>query len=108
MNAAQVKSLLTDIKDVLEGLSEFLLGEEGLVFNCKTIYTDLASGVCRFIYCPFFDEGKSFSDFAMELLELVDENDREATELVYRLCEQSATFGDFTYETLENTIFFLK
>ena len=104
MNAAQVKSLLTDIKNVLEGLSEFLLGEEGLVFNCKTIYTDLASGVCRFIYCPFFDEGKSFSDFAMELLELVDENDREATELVYKLCEQSAAFGDFIYEVLEKTL----
>ena len=104
MNAAQVKSLLTDIKDVLEGLSEFLLGEEGIVFNSKSIYTDLTSGACRFIYCPFYDEGKSFSEFAMELLELVDENDREATELVYRLCEQSAAFGDFIYEALEKTL----
>ena len=104
MNAAQLKRLLSCIRELLEGLSEFLLGDEGVVFNCKNIYTDLASGAYRFIYCPFFDEQKSFSEFAMELLELVDENDEEATELAYKLCEHSATFGDFIYEALENTL----
>ena len=104
MNADQLKKLLGDIKEVLEGLSEFLLGEEGVVFNCGSIYTDLSSGDYRFIYCPFFDEQKSFSEFTMELLELVDEKDEQATELVYRLCEQSAALGDFTYETIEKTL----
>ncbi len=104
MNADQLKKLLGDIKEVLEGLSEFLLGEEGVVFNCGSIYTDLSSGDYRFIYCPFFDEQKSFSEFTMELLELVDEKDEQATELAYRLCEQSAALGDFTYETIEKTL----
>ena len=104
MNAEQLRRLLGDIKGVLEGLSEFLLGEEGVVFNSRNIYTDLASGEFKFIYCPFFDEQKSFSELAMELLELVDEKDEEATELVYKLCEQSAAFGDFIYEALEATL----
>ena len=104
MNAEQLKSLLSDIKSVLEELSEFLLGDEGIVFNSVSIYTDLSSGAFKFIYCPFFDEQKSFSEFAMELLELVDEKDAEATELVYKLCEQSASLGDFVYEALENTL----
>lgn len=104
MNAEQLRKLLGDIKEVLEGLSEFLLGDEGVVFNCGNIYTDLSSGAYRFIYCPFFDEQKSFSEFTMELLELIDEKDEEATELAYRLCEQSAALGDFTYETIEMTL----
>ena len=104
MNADQLKKLLGDIKEVLEGLSEFLLGEEGIVFNCGNIYTDLSAGTYRFIYCPFFDEQKSFPEFTMELLELVDEKDEQATELAYSLCEQSAALGDFTYEIIEKTL----
>ena len=104
MNGEQLRKLLGDIKEVLEGLSEFLLGDEGVVFNCGSIYTDLSTGAYRFIYCPFFDEQKSFSEFTMELLDLIDEKDEEATELAYRLCEQSASLGDFTYEALEMTL----
>ena len=104
MSASQLRNLLCDIKSVLENLSEFLLGEEGMVFNCGSIYTDLASGAYKFIYCPFFDEQKSFSEFTVELLDFVDEKDEEATELAYRLCEQSAALGDFIYEALENTL----
>ena len=101
MNCVQLRSLLEDIKELLENLSEFLMGEEGLVFNSRNIYTDLTTGECKMIFCPFFDEPKSFSEFAIELLELVDEKDEKATAMVYRLCDQSAGKEEFIYEVLE-------
>ena len=104
MNAEQLKELLVSAKELLEGLSEFLMGEDGIVFNIRNIYTDLSTGEFKFIYCPFFDEAMSFSEFTMELLDIVDEGDKEATELVYRLCEQSASIGDFVYDVLNSTL----
>ena len=104
MNHQQLGGLLLGIKELLENLSEFLMGEEGLVFNGKTIYTDLSTGEYKLIFCPFFDEEKSFSEFTMELLELVDENDEKATEMAYRLCELSSGKGDFIYEVLEKVL----
>ena len=101
MNSMEVRGLLRSVKELLENLSDFLMGEEGLVFNSRNIYTDLSTGEFKMIFCPFFDEQKSFSDFAIELLELVDESDEKATEMVYRLCDQSAGKGDFIYEILE-------
>jgi len=102
MGSDQVKRLISDIKKLMDGLSEFLLGQEGIVFNIQSVYTDLSTGDFRFIYCPFYDEKKSFSEFALQLLEIVDEGDTEATDLVYRLCEESAKSGDFIYEVIEN------
>ncbi len=101
MDHDQLKRLLNDIRQLIDGLSEFLLSQEDIVFNLRCIYTDLSTGQYRFIYCPFFDEKKSFSDFSMELLEIVDENDKAATDLVYKLCEESSLRGDFIYEVIE-------
>ncbi len=102
MGSDQVKRLLSDIKKLMDGLSEFLLGVEGIVFNLQSVYTDLSTGEFKFIYCPFYDEKTSFSDFALQLLEIVDECDTEASDLIYKLCEESAKSGDFIYEVIEN------
>lgn len=102
MGIQQVKRLLSDIKKLMDGLSEFLLGLEGIVFNIQSVYTDLSTGEFKFIYCPFYDEKTSFSDFALQLLEIVDECDGEASDLIYKLCEESAKSGDFIYEVIEN------
>ncbi|RKM55081.1 FHA domain-containing protein [Butyrivibrio sp. CB08] len=102
MDHQQLQRLLSDIKELMDGLSEFLLGQEGIVFNAQSVFTDLATGEYKFLYCPFFDEKKSFSDFAMELLDIVDEGDQQATDLIYRLCEESANRGDFIYEVIES------
>ena len=102
MDYDKLTKLLMDIRGLMDGLSEFLLGQEGLVFNLQSVYTDLSGGNFKFIYCPFHDEKKSFSDFALELLEIVDEDDKMATDLIYKLCEESANLGDFIYEVIDN------
>lgn len=102
MGNEQVKKLLSDIRKLMDGLSEFLLGQEGIVFNIQSVYTDLSTGEFKFIYCPFYDEKKSFADFALQLLDIVDESDTEATDLIYKLCEESAQNGDFIYEVIDS------
>ncbi len=104
MDHRQLRGLFLSIKELLEDLSEFLMGDEGLVFNGRDIYTDLSTGEYRFIFCPFYDEQKSFSEFSMELLEMVDETDAQATEMVYKLCELSSGQGDFIYQVIENVL----
>ena len=78
------------------------MGKDGIIINVMSIYTDLNTGEYKFIFCPFFDEQNSFYDFSMELLEIVDEQDEEATNLIYKLCEESLSRGDFIYEVIEN------
>ncbi len=100
MKHDDIAGLLGSIRSLLENLSEFLMTDEGIVFSAKSIYTDLTSGEYRFMFCPFYDENRSFLDLAMELLELVDENDEKATEIVYNLCEKASVRGEFVYQII--------
>lgn len=102
MKYADLMSLIRDSRALLEELSEFLLGEEGVVFNTKCLYTDLATGGYKFVYCPFFNESMSFSDFVVELLDLVDSDDEKAMELAYLLCEKATVPGAMTLGILES------
>ena len=104
MNAEQLRRLLADAASLLEELSEHLLGEEGLVFNARSVYVNLNTGEHRFLYCPFYDETMRFADLAVELLDLVDLSDEKAAELAYLLCEKSAATGAFTLETIKEIL----
>ena len=104
MSYVQLRRLLSDAAAVLEELSEYLLGEEGLVFNAESVYTDLSTGEYRFLYCPFFDEPMDFGGFASQLLDLVDLSDERAAELAYLLCEKSASPGAFTLATIKELL----
>lgn len=104
MNLEQLRRLLSDAAAVLEELSEYLLGEEGLVFNAEAVYTDLGTGEYRFLYCPFYDEPMDFKGFAAQILDLVDLGDERAAELAYLLCEKSASPGAFTLATIKELL----
>ena len=39
LKAADIRKLLSDMKEMLDGLSEYLLGEEGILFDPENIYT---------------------------------------------------------------------
>ncbi|MCR5671899.1 MAG: FHA domain-containing protein [Butyrivibrio sp.] len=101
MSFDKVKELLLAVKELTGELSEYLLGEEGIVFNEACIYTDLARGSYGFMYCPFYDGDKSFSDFALNLIELLDHEDDRASELLYRLCDVAAAPGMFAGDAID-------
>lgn len=104
MGSEELLRLLEAVKDTLENLSEFLLGDEAIVFNIGNIYTDLTTGAFGFIFCPFFDEEKSFSGFTTQLLDIVDDSDELATEIVYGLCEKASEKGGFAYEIISELL----
>jgi hypothetical protein len=93
MGAEELKSFLRDMKEMLDGLSEYLLGEEGILFDIENIYVNISSGECRFMYYPFDGEQKSFADFTEQLLDLTDHDDEGAIEIAYNLCELSKEEG---------------
>ena len=101
MTCEDIKNLLTSIKDLMSELSEYLLGEEGMVFNIDEIYTDLSTGEYRFMYCPFYPEEKSFADMAVQLLDLPAAGDSAACDLVYKLCDSAAISGIFVSDAID-------
>ena len=104
MGAGDILDLLKAVRSLLENMSEFLMTEEGIIFNARCVYTDLSTGEYRFMFCPFFDESRSFSEFALECLELIDESDERAAQIVYNLCEKSAVRGEFIYQIIEEIL----
>ena len=93
MSAEDLKSFLRELKEMLEGLSEYLLGEEGILFAPENIYVNISSGEYRFMYYPFEGERKTFAEFAENLLDLIDHDDEEAIEISYNMCELSKEEG---------------
>jgi len=93
MGVDELKTFLTDMKEMLEGLSEYLLGEEGILFDPENIYVNLSTGEYRFMYYPFNGEKREFGEFTEKLLDLTDHDDDQAIEIVYNLCELSKEDG---------------
>ncbi len=95
--------LLKDMRSMVESLSEFLLGEEGIVFDANNIYVNLTSGEYSFMYYPYLEENKSFGEFLETLLDVIDHDDERAVELIYDMCDKSQV-GDFLLTDLLKTI----
>ncbi|MBO4458570.1 MAG: FHA domain-containing protein [Butyrivibrio sp.] len=93
MEAEDIRNLLRDMKEMLENLSEYLLGDEGILFDPENIYMSMSSGEYKFMYYPFKGEEKTFAEFAEKLLDLTDHDDEEAIEISYNLCELSKEEG---------------
>ena len=107
MNRQQVMVLMSNLKEALEGLSEYLLGIENVVFDAGSIFFDYNTEEFRFLYCPYLREETDFGDFVDELFDLVDHEDEKAVEAVYNLSEKAHTEGCLILECLEEVLDFL-
>ncbi len=94
--------LFSDMRNMVESLSEYLLGEEGIVFDAQNIYVNLATCEYRFMYYPYLREGKTVGDFLESLLDIVDHDDEQAVELIYDMCDKSQV-GDILLIDLLNS-----
>ena len=104
MNYSQVKALLTDMKEMFESMSEFLLGEEGIVFEARSVFTGLSSDEFGFMFFPYSDNNPSFSDFCEELLDYVDYEDDRASAIIYNLCEKAKEDGAMVLDVIGSVI----
>ena len=83
MGYQELIRMFSGLQVALEGLSEYLLGIENIVFDAGSIFTDLSTGEFYFLYSPVGNQGKDFASFIDELFELVDHEDETAVEMVY-------------------------
>lgn len=101
MKYDQLKKLFLCMKDMMESLSEFLLGEEGVVFNMDAIFSDLSKDEYKFMYYPYEADKGSFAELTEQLLEMVDPEDAKANEVIYSLCDHAQTKGAITIKAIE-------
>ena len=104
MNYEQVRALLTDMKEMFESMSEFLLGEEGIVFEAGSVFTGLSSDEFGFMFFPYSDNNPGFSGFCEQLLEYVDYEDDRASTLVYELCDRAKDEGAMIIGVIDSVL----
>ena len=104
MNYSQVKCFLTDLKNMLLSMSEFLLGEEGIVFNMGSIFANLSSDEFNFMFFPYSEDNPKFADFCEDLLEFVDYEDEKASSLIYNLCDRIKEDGAMLLDVIKSVL----
>lgn len=104
MNRQQQIGLFADMKVMLEDLSEYLLGQDCIVFDIDSIFVDLATGTYRFMFCPFIEEAGNFTKLTEQLLDLTNSQDEEATLSIYNLCEYASETGAVLMEGIEKLL----
>jgi hypothetical protein len=101
MTAIEVKTLLKDIRAAIEIAAEYLLDESGIVFSPECIMENLTDKRYYFVYSPEENNDHTFQTFAEELLNLIDQNDDEAIQIVYNLCQLSERPGTMVSTTID-------
>ena len=100
----QLLKLLSDMKEMMENLSEFLMGEEGIVLDTKNVFVNLSTGEYGFMYYPYLKEQKSFEEFAEQLLDIVDHDDEGAVDMIYDLCDKAHIKEMLFLDVLEDVL----
>lgn len=104
MNRVQQLPLFSDMKEMLESLSEYLLGEEGVVFDVDSIFVDMSTGRYKFLFCPPAAGESSFEKLTEQLLDVTNSEDDEAATAIYELCEYASGRGAMTMEGIEKLL----
>jgi hypothetical protein len=100
----QLIKLFKGMRAALENLSEYLLGVENVVLDTSSIFVDLSSGEYSFMYCPYEHDATSLPAFSESLLEIVDQNDSWAVEMVYSFCDKAQIDGALLFDCLESSL----
>lgn len=87
INYEQLKSLFTNLADLIEHTYEYLLNEHDLLLEPEHIYIELASYQAYVSYVPGYkkDIGKQMATLIEYLMNKVDYNDKDAVLYVYNL-----------------------
>lgn len=108
LSKEQLITLLSNMKEMMENLSEFLMGDEGIVLDTGNVFVNLSTGEYSFMYYPYLKEQRSFEEFAEQLLDIVDHDDEAAVDIIYNLCDKAhikeMLFLDILEDILSNNI----
>ena len=88
LRAEDMKRFLRSVIRLTEGLEDYLLDIERVLFSTDCIYVDIRTGDFYFVYCPFTEESEealqktgAFSVFSEDLLSCLDPDDEEAARI---------------------------
>lgn len=83
----QLRKLFVQLKMTWEEMSRYLLDERGLVLRPEYIYVDVETGDMLFLYYPFASEENYIKSLLEFLIERIDNEDRQAVEVTYKMYE---------------------
>ncbi len=94
MKYEELQALMRAIRELLDRLEDYLLGEKGILFSADMIYVRMDEpGINKdsfeFVFCPAETEGYDFLTFTEQLLDLVQDTDDRAAEMIYGICDMA-------------------
>lgn len=101
----ELKSLFTDLADLIEQTYEYLLNENDLILKPEHIYIDLTTGKASVSYLPGYNKnmGTQMTMLIEYLMNKVEYNDKDAVLYIYNLYAACRGEG-FSFSTLLSAI----
>lgn len=105
VGAKDIEQFINSMAIVAKSMKEYLLDINNIVFDMDIIYWDSKKKVYNFCYYPFTEQGmkEGLNGLFLELLELLNHNDREAVVIGYGL-QQKIISENFTITELKEYV----
>ena len=105
VGAKDIEQFINSMAIVAKSMKEYLLDINNIVFDMDMIYWDSKKKVYNFCYYPFTEQGmkEGLNGLFLELLELLNHNDREAVVIGYGL-QQKIISENFTITELKEYV----
>ena len=81
--------LFENLTEALDDMKEYLIGEEGVLFDLDTVFYDLKNERFYFAYLPDYKCENPVSEISGQLMEYCDMADEAVSEMIYFFCEYS-------------------
>lgn len=93
MSAEDVRRILQDVVAVRQNLADFLLDSSRMIMDPDFIFCDLCDGACAFTYYPENTDESGVRSLLEFMGNHIDEQDGEASGIVYRLLSMAENDG---------------
>ncbi len=108
LRGEEIRKVLVGILDILGGLRDYLLDENGVVLDPQYIFTEMESGAVRLLFCPATEEGTEKEEdpmlqLAEFLMEHADHRDPQAALFAYRIY-QTVRKGNYVMADLRRIL----
>lgn len=97
-----VKDFMWSMQQLRQELGRFLLDDHNILWSPEQIYQDLETNVFSFLYVPYYEGDRNFSQLLEFWVEHIDYDDEVLVDCVYHMYEQLDRNGEVY---LQNQIF---
>ena len=97
-----VKDFMWSMQQLRQELGRFLLDDHNILWSPEQIYQDLETNVFSFLYVPYYEGDRNFSQLLEFWVEHIDYDDDALVDCVYHMYEQLDRNGEIY---LQNQIF---